>query len=81
MNQKRFLEVLKIPFVSLIALAFLIAGGLFFWYEYRPCIVRETCSKLAKKAADKDLFVYEIIYRHCLRTNGIEYNESEEQTD
>jgi hypothetical protein len=63
-------------FISLIALAVLIAGSLFYWYAYRPGMVRETCSKFAEKAAEKELFVYEIIYRHCLRTNGIEYNES-----
>jgi hypothetical protein len=71
MNRKRFL----ILFISLIAFAVLIAGGFFYRYAYRPSMVRETCSKLAEKAAEKDLFVYEIIYRHCLRTNGIEYNE------
>jgi hypothetical protein len=71
MNRKGFLML----FISITAFTVLIAGGLFYWYGYRPSMVRETCSKFAEKAAEKDLFVYEIIYRHCLRTNGIEYNE------
>ncbi len=60
-------------------LAFLAGGSLFFWYEYRPGMVREKCSGEAKKRAENDPFVYEIIYRHCLRTHGIEYFEPKEQ--
>jgi hypothetical protein len=65
----------------LVFLALLIGGGLFFWYEYRPAKVRERCSSEAEKRAEKDPFVYEIIYRHCLRTHGIEYCEQKEQKD
>jgi hypothetical protein len=72
------LEVFKKTFLALIILALLIGGGLFYWYEYRPSIVRERCSIEAEKRADKDAFVYEIIYRHCLRKNGIEYTEQKE---
>lgn len=69
----------KRPFAFLIMLAFVTAGSLFFWYEYRPGMVREKCSVEAQKRADNDPFVYEIIYRHCLRTHGIEYFEQKEQ--
>lgn len=69
----------KRPFALLIMLAFVTAGSLFFWYEYRPGMVREKCSVEAQKRADNDPFVYEIIYRHCLRTHGIEYFEQKEQ--
>jgi hypothetical protein len=48
MKKNKFLEVLKVPFIILVAFAFLIAGGLFYWYEYRPSMVRETCSEFAK---------------------------------
>ena len=41
-------------------------------------MVREACSNFAEKEADKDMFIYEIIYRHCLRKKGMEYNKSEE---
>jgi len=78
LEQKRYLEALKIQITVLIILAFLILGGWFYWYEYRPSMIRETCAELAEREADKDLFVYEIIYRHCLRKNGIEHNKSEE---
>jgi hypothetical protein len=78
MKQKRYLEAFKIQLTVLIIFAFLIVGGWFYWYEYRPSMVRATCSELAEKEADKDLFVYEIIYRHCLRINGMECNELEE---
>lgn len=71
----------KRPFALLIMLAFVTAGSLFFWYEYRPGMVREKCSVEAQKRADNDPFVYEIIYRHCLRTHGIEYFEQKEQED
>ncbi len=68
-------------FTFIIALALFIGAGLFFWYGYRPSMVMEKCSIEAKKMADKDPFVYEIIYRHCLRTHGIEYFEQDEQKD
>ncbi|HTR44826.1 MAG TPA: hypothetical protein VMH06_03870 [Thermodesulfovibrionales bacterium] len=68
-------------FALLVVLALLIGGGLFFWYEYRPAKARERCSAEAVKRADKDPFVYEIVYRHCLRTHGIEYCEQKEQKD
>jgi hypothetical protein len=35
-----------------------------------PAPVREKCSEFAEKEAGKDLFVYEIIYRHCMRKTG-----------
>lgn len=63
------------PFAVLIVLGLFIGGGLFYWYEYRPSVVRAKCSKEAEKRADTDGFVYEIIYRHCLRSQGIEYVE------
>jgi len=73
MNKNRALEVLKVPLIILIASVILIAGGLFYWYEYRPSLVRQGCSEFAEKESGKDLFVYEIIYRHCKRKNGLEY--------
>jgi len=72
MKQKRSLEGLIRPLIILI-FVLLIAGGLFFWYEYRPSMIRAECSIEAEKRANKDEYVYEIIYRHCLRTHGIEY--------
>ncbi len=69
----------RLQFALLVILAFLAAGSLFFWYEYRPGMVREKCSAEAEKRADNDPFVYEIIYRHCLRARGIEYFEQREQ--
>ena len=74
MKLRRSSEVLKKPVVILI-FALLIAGGLFYWYEYRPRMIRAKCSIEAEKMAAKDEFVYEIIYRHCLRNHGIEYPE------
>jgi len=78
MKKIKSLEVLKVPLLILIALFFLIAGGLFYWYEYRPGMVRELCSEFAEKESGKDLFVYEIIYRHCVRKNGLEYCASDD---
>jgi hypothetical protein len=57
---------------------FFIAGTLLFWYGYRPGMVRKKCSVAAEEMSSKDLFVYEICYRHCLRANGIEYYEPKE---
>ena len=74
MKQRTSLEILKRPLIILI-FALLIAGGLFFWYEYRPSVIRAECSIEAEKRADKNEYVYEIIYRHCLRMHGIEYPE------
>jgi len=68
----------KKTFVSLVILSLFIGAGLFYWFEYRPSIVRERCSVEAEKRADKDAFVYEIIYRHCLRKHGVEYPEQKE---
>lgn len=78
MKQKRSLKVLRRPLAAVIVLALFIAGGLFFWLEYRPSMVRERCSAEAEKRADKDEYVYEIIYRHCLRKHGIEYTEQKD---
>ena len=73
MKKIKSLEVLKVPLLILIVFVFFIAGGLFYWYEYRPSMIREACSEFAEKESGKDLFVYEIIYRHCVRKNGLEY--------
>lgn len=77
MKLKRPLAILKKPLVILI-FAVLIAGGLFFWYEYRPSMIRARCSIEAEKMANKNGYVYEIIYRHCLRSQGIESCEQKE---
>ncbi len=78
MKQRRSLEVSQRTGAVLIVLVLLMAGGWFYWYEYRPSMVRAICSSEAEKRADKDEFVYEIIYRHCLRSHGIEYVEGKE---
>jgi hypothetical protein len=72
MKKNKSLEVLKVPLIILIVFVFSVAGGLFYWYEYRPSMVRKLCSEFAEKESGKDLFVYEIIYRHCMRKNGLE---------
>ena len=77
MKQRRSLEVFKKPLIILIFILF-IAGGFFFWYEYRPSMIRARCSIEAEKMANKDEYVYEIIYRHCLRSHGIECSEQKE---
>jgi hypothetical protein len=77
MKQRRSLEVLKRPLIILI-FALLIAGGAFYRYDYRPNMIRAACSIEAEKRAEKDVFCYEITYRHCLRINGIEYTEPKE---
>ncbi len=41
-------------------------------------MVRERCSVEAEKMAGEDEFVYEVIYRHCLRKHGIEYSEQKD---
>ncbi len=65
-------------FPLLLLLTLLIGAGFFFWYEYRPAMVRERCSSEAEKRAAEDPFIYEIVYRHCLRTHGIEYYEQKD---
>ena len=77
MKQRRSLDVFKKPLIILIFIL-LIAGGFFFWYEYRPSMIRARCSIEAEKMANNDEYVYEIIYRHCLRSHGIEYSEQKE---
>ena len=77
MKLRRSIEVLRRPLIILI-FALLIAGGLFFRYDYRPSMIMAACSIEAKKRAENDVFVYEIVYRHCLRRNGIEYTEKKE---
>jgi hypothetical protein len=72
MKKIKSLDVLKVPLIMLIFFVSSVAGGLFYWYEYRPSMVRELCSGFAEKESGKDLFVYEIIYRHCMRKNGLE---------
>ncbi len=78
MKQKRSWAVLRRPLAVLIILSLLVGGGLFFWFEYRPSMVRAGCSAEAERMSDKDEFVYEIIYRHCLRKHGIEYQDQKE---
>jgi len=78
MKQRISLEVVKRPLIILIFVLLIVGGGLFFWYEYRPSMVRARCSTEAEKMSGKDEFVYEIIYRHCLRKHGIEYMERKE---
>ena len=78
MKQKKYFELFRWQYIMLVVIALLIAGGLFFWYEYRPSLIRAKCSVEAEKRADKDEYVYEIVYRHCLRTHGIEYYEQRE---
>ena len=73
MKKNKSFEFFKVPLLILIVFVFAIAGGLFYWYEYRPSTVRELCSEFAENESGKDLFVYEIIYRHCMRKNGLEY--------
>jgi hypothetical protein len=68
-------SVLAIRLILIVsAFVFLLSIGLFYWYEYRPAKVRETCSTFAEKESEKDVFLYEIVYRHCLRKHGIEYS-------
>ncbi len=81
MKQRRLSTVFERRCGLIIALALFIGAGVFFWYGYRPRMVMEKCSIEAEKRADKDPFVYEIIYRHCLRTHGVEYFEQKEQKD
>ena len=81
MKQKRILTFFERRSAFVIGLVLLIGTGLFFWYGYRPGMVMEKCSIEAEKRADGDPFVYEIIYRHCLRTHGIEYFEQKDQKD
>jgi hypothetical protein len=78
MGKNKSLEVFKVPLIILIAFVFSVAAGLFYWYEYRPGMVRERCSEFAEKESGGDLFVYEIIYRHCVRKNGVEYHTPDE---
>jgi|GEM_PF-2442798 len=77
MMQNKFSDILKFTFVILTAFALFITGVLFFWFEYRPGAIRKTCTKFAETESEKDVFVYEIIYRHCLRKHGIEYCASD----
>ncbi len=75
---ERIIRGFKKPLMILV-LVLLIVGGLFFWYEYRPSMIRARCSIEAEKMANKNEYVYEIIYRHCLRSHGIEYSEQKEK--
>jgi hypothetical protein len=77
MKKNKSLEFFKAPLLILIFFVVSIAGGLFYWYEYRPSMVRELCSEFAEKESGKDLFVYEIIYRHCIRKHGLEPSTSD----
>ena len=71
MKKRPSLKILKRP--AILVLVLLVAAGLFYWYEYRPSMIREKCSIAAEKVSDKDEFIYEVVYRHCLRSCGIEY--------
>jgi len=77
MKKRISLKSLKRP-AAIFILLLLISGMLFYWYEYRPSIIREKCSVAAEKLSNKDEYVYEIVYRHCLRSHGIEYPEHKE---
>ena len=77
MKKKRFLHFLKRP-VAILAFVFFIAGMLFYWFGYRPVMIREKCSIAAEQMSSKDVFIYEIYYRHCLRSHGIDYQEPKE---
>ncbi len=63
---------------AIFAVLLFIAVTLFYWYGYLPGMVREKCSIAAEQMSSKDVFIYEIYYRHCLRSHGIEYQESKE---
>jgi hypothetical protein len=75
MKTTKSLSFLGKPSTIFMTIAILMAAALFFWYEYRPSVARQQCSVEAIKRADNDSFIYEVIYRHCLRTHGIEYSE------
>jgi hypothetical protein len=75
MKQKAGISVQS---VVVAVLLLLFVGGAFYWYDYRPSVIRAQCSMEAEKRADKDDFVYEMIYRHCLRAHGSEYIEQKE---
>jgi hypothetical protein len=77
MKQRRSVNFLKRPLAILVFL-FLVAGGLFYWYEYRPSMIRKKCAAAAEKLSNKDEYIYEIVYRHCLRSCGIEYPAKKE---
>jgi hypothetical protein len=75
MNYSVFSTCYRKKSVLYIIIALFIAAVFFYWYEYRPSMARKQCSIEAEKRANDDAFVYEIVYRHCLRTQGIEYSE------
>ena len=70
---------------KVIIVILLIAGGLFYWYEWRPSRVYIECQHKAKKwfknysedkleskfTSDKER-AYNFIYENCLRQKGID---------
>lgn len=64
---------LKRKWIFLIVLVLLIAGSLFYWYEYRPTQIIRNCNKKAMKSVmDTNMDIYDEVYSICLRDHGIE---------
>ncbi|MDP2926940.1 MAG: hypothetical protein Q8N65_02290 [bacterium] len=56
--------------ISFLVIVVAIAGGAFYWYEWRPMQIRKECSKQLQRTGS--LEARELFYKTCLRGKGIE---------
>ena len=60
----------------IILIVLIIAGGLFYWFQWRPAEARKECNKQAiekaKVATENQQTYYDVTYQTCLRKRGLE---------
>lgn len=70
---------MKNKYLVIIIGVLVIAGGLFYWFEYRPSQIRSECGKKispaavtsSKAQAEQSKIDYETEYTNCLHESGL----------
>lgn len=67
---------MNIKNISIILLVAVILGVVFYWYEYRPVVVRKVCTQkafeLIEASDNEGMSRWNWIYSTCLHKRGLE---------
>lgn len=60
----------------ILAVVVIVLGVAFYWYEYRPTVIRKECNILAIEEADSGPSIhrdekYKVEYEKCLNSKGL----------
>jgi len=65
----------KKRYTGFIILAVVFLGAIFFWYSFRPSLIKQSCFEEArektKEAKGDFIETYNFIYKVCLQKNGL----------